>query len=224
MSAGRDEESYLLLRRVFDPADPLFHRDMRFWVLGDLAEAAVRAGYADEARQLVGALTPAALRTRSPRTRLGLAFAEALLADDEARFQALLESDLDAWPFDRARIQLAYGAWLRRHRHYVASRAPLREAAAGFDALRARGRLRGPGAGRELAASGEQRRAREPEARDALTPQELQIAMLAARGMTNRQIGQSLYLSHRTVSSHLYRIFPKLDVSSRAQLGVALGL
>ena len=51
MSAGRDEESYLLLRRVFDPADPLFHRDMRFWVLGDLAEAAVRAGYADEARQ-----------------------------------------------------------------------------------------------------------------------------------------------------------------------------
>ena len=41
--------------------------------------------------------------------------------------------------------------------------------------------------------------------------------------MTNRQIGQSLYLSHRTVSSHLYRIFPKLDVSSRAQLGVAWG-
>ena len=173
-------------------------------------------------RQLVGALTPAALRTRSPRTRLGLAFAEALLADDETRFQALLESDLDGWPFDHARIQLAYGAWLRRHRRYVASRAPLREAAAGFDALGARsyaGRARA-----ELAASGEQRRTREPEARDALTPQELQIATLAARGMTNRQIGQSLYLSHRTVSSHLYRIFPKLDVSSRAQLGVALGL
>jgi DNA-binding NarL/FixJ family response regulator len=57
---------------------------------------------------------------------------------------------------------------------------------------------------------------------DLLAPQELQIAQLAAQGQTNKQIGQQLYLSHRTVSTHLYRIFPKLGITSRAQLAAAL--
>jgi DNA-binding NarL/FixJ family response regulator len=51
-----------------------------------------------------------------------------------------------------------------------------------------------------------------------LTPQELQIAQLAVAGLTNRDIGRQLYLSHRTIESHLYRIFPKLGITSRAQL------
>ena len=55
-----------------------------------------------------------------------------------------------------------------------------------------------------------------------LSPQELQIAQLAAEGLSNREIGQRLYLSHRTIGSHLYRIFPKLGITSRAQLGSAL--
>ena len=55
-----------------------------------------------------------------------------------------------------------------------------------------------------------------------LTPQELQIARLAAQGLSNREIGQRLYLSHRTVGSHLYRIFPKLGVTSRMQLTMML--
>jgi DNA-binding NarL/FixJ family response regulator len=76
---------------------------------------------------------------------------------------------------------------------------------------------------RELRASGESSRRRTPEARDELTPQELEIAQMAADGMTNREIGERLYLSHRTVGSHLYRIFPKLDVTSRAELGRVLG-
>ena len=74
----------------------------------------------------------------------------------------------------------------------------------------------------ELRASGETSIRRTPDARDQLTPQELQIAEMAATGLSNREIGQRLYLSHRTVESHLYRIFPKLGVSSRAQLGLAL--
>ncbi|MET7403332.1 helix-turn-helix transcriptional regulator, partial [Dactylosporangium sp. NPDC005572] len=57
---------------------------------------------------------------------------------------------------------------------------------------------------------------------DRLTAQELQTAMLAAAGLSNREIGQRLFLSHRTVSSHLYRIYPKLGVSGRAQLRAAL--
>ncbi len=57
---------------------------------------------------------------------------------------------------------------------------------------------------------------------DQLTPQELQIAQLAANGLSNRDIGQQLFLSHRTVGFHLYRIFPKLGITSRAQLAAVL--
>jgi DNA-binding NarL/FixJ family response regulator len=64
-----------------------------------------------------------------------------------------------------------------------------------------------------------------PEARDQLSPQEVQVAALAASGLSNREIGEigeELYLSHRTVASHLYRIFPKLGIRSRAELPAAL--
>lgn len=74
----------------------------------------------------------------------------------------------------------------------------------------------------QLRATGETSRPRTPEARDQLTPQELQIVQLAAQGRSNREIGQMLYLSHRTVSSHLYRVFPKLRITSRTELWAAL--
>ena len=61
-----------------------------------------------------------------------------------------------------------------------------------------------------------------PEAWGQLSPQELQIAQMAAEGLTNREIGAKLYLSHRTIGSHLYRVFPKLGITSRAQLGESL--
>jgi DNA-binding CsgD family transcriptional regulator len=76
----------------------------------------------------------------------------------------------------------------------------------------------------ELRASGEASRRRTPDARDRLTSQELQIAQLVAEGFSNREIGQRLYLSHRTVGSHLYRMFPKLGITSRAQLVQALAV
>jgi DNA-binding CsgD family transcriptional regulator len=57
---------------------------------------------------------------------------------------------------------------------------------------------------------------------DQLSAQEMQIAAMAAEGLSNREIGQRLYLSHRTVGSHLYRVFPKLGVTSRSQLVAAL--
>jgi DNA-binding NarL/FixJ family response regulator len=75
-----------------------------------------------------------------------------------------------------------------------------------------------------LRAAGEVSHLRPPGIGDLLSPQELQIAQLAADGLSNREIGQRLYLSHRTVGSHLYRIFPKLEVTSRSQLRTVLGL
>ena len=136
------------------------------------------------------------------------------------RFEEALAGDLTRWPFQRARIELAYGQWLRRHRRLADSRAVLRAARDTFDALGCA--PWGEQARRELRASGERSRHRVPEARDQLTAQELQIAQLAARGLSNREIGQRLFLSHRTISTHLYRVFPKLGITSRAELGAAL--
>jgi DNA-binding NarL/FixJ family response regulator len=55
-----------------------------------------------------------------------------------------------------------------------------------------------------------------------LTAPELQIARMAAAGMPDREIGQQLYLSHRTVGAHVHRIFPKLGITSRSQLHAAI--
>jgi DNA-binding NarL/FixJ family response regulator len=70
-----------------------------------------------------------------------------------------------------------------------------------------------PAPDRRLPASGETSRRRDLHPRDQLTAQELQIAQLAAQGLSNRDIAQRLYLSHRTIGTHLYRIFPKLGIT-----------
>jgi DNA-binding CsgD family transcriptional regulator len=75
---------------------------------------------------------------------------------------------------------------------------------------------------RELHAARGTRQAHRQDGLPQLTPQELQIAQLAARGMSNREIGEQLFLSHRTVGSHLYHLFPKLGITTRAQLSEAL--
>src|SRR5262249_48992818 len=124
------------------------------------------------------------------------------------------------WPFDYARVQLAYGEHLRRSRALTEARAQLAAALETFECLGAV-----PWASRaagELRATGQTKPHARELAPDPLTPQEREIAALAAAGLSNKQIAQRLYLSPKTVGNHLFRIFPKLGITSRAALRDAL--
>jgi DNA-binding CsgD family transcriptional regulator len=183
----------------------------------------VQSGHRDAARTVMEELQSVAQQTPAPWLHVALRYARPLLADDEeagAFFQEGLSADMAAWPFYQARLQLAYGTWLRRRRRAVESRALLRAARDSFDALGAM--PWGERARQELRASGETSRQRAVDAWDQLSPQELRIAQMAAQGLSNREIGERLFLSHRTVGFHLYRIFPKLGITSRSELRAAL--
>jgi DNA-binding CsgD family transcriptional regulator/tetratricopeptide (TPR) repeat protein len=224
LAGERFGEAYEHFVRIFDPTGVAFHPFVRGWALADLADATVRGeGDLDLVRGYFAEWDQIATTTLAPHLQVQVAYAAAILAPDavaEKHFRAAIAAGRADWPFYVARSQLAYGEWLRRHRRMTQSRAPLREAAETFDAL---GLLRyAERARRELRASGESVRRREPGAWAQLSPQELQIAQLAADGLSNREIGEQLYLSHRTVESHLYRLFPKLGITSRTQLRHAL--
>ena len=211
------------LLALFDRGGPAFHYVQRGWAIGDLAEAARYGDRADEAAAALNELEPMASMTPSPRLRVAMAYARAMLADDrdaDSLFQVALRPDTTPWPFDMARVNLAYGTWLRRHRRLSDSRAPLQAAREAFDALSATDW--GDRARAELRASGVRSRHKAVAAWDQLTAQELQIAQLVADGLSNREIGERLYLSHRTVASHLYRFFPKLGITSRSQVFASL--
>jgi DNA-binding CsgD family transcriptional regulator len=224
LGLGQHDDAYAAARPLFDPDDPAYHPVISSWIIGELAEAAIHADQVEDAGAQLTAVEAAAGPTPAIWVALGLRHARALLAgdDDEAarQFAEGLCADLDRWPFQRARLLLVQGQLLRRQRHIADSRAPLRTARDIFDALGCA--AWGDRARRELRASGESSRRRDPEARDQLTAQELQIAQLAAEGLTNREIGQRLYLSHRTIATHLYRVFPKLNITARTELAAAL--
>jgi DNA-binding CsgD family transcriptional regulator len=223
LGAGRYDDAYRHLRRMFDPLDSAYHPMRHCYFIGDLAEAAVQSGHRDDAITLLAEMEALARRTPSPQFQLAVLYARAILADDREApqlFQAALAAAAGHSAFTMARLQLAYGVWLRRARRVKEARPLLQAATEAFGAL---GAL--PWSERshqELRAAGATIARRAPERQEELTPQELQIALMAAQGLTNREIGQKLYLSHRTVGSHLYRIYPKLDITSRFQLRDAL--
>jgi ATP/maltotriose-dependent transcriptional regulator MalT len=133
---------------------------------------------------------------------------------------ALADPGAAGWPLDLARLHLLYGERLRRSRQITRSRPHLRTALTTFELLGEPAWA--DRAAAELAATAPTRQRRETGHQDPLTAQELQVAELAAAGLSNKQIGARLNMSHRTVSSHLYRTFPKLGISSRAALRDAL--
>jgi ATP/maltotriose-dependent transcriptional regulator MalT len=224
LATEQPAEAYADLLRIFTPTDTAYQPFVGGWALADLADAALHGnGDLELVGRLLGQWRRIATETRAPSLQVQLTYADAVLADNAAadeRFHAAMSSGAEGWPFYAARAQLAFGEWLRRQHRDTDAREPLRAAAEIFEGL---GQQRyADRAQRERRATGERARRRTPGAWTQLSPQELQIAQLAAEGLSNREIGQRLYLSHRTIGTHLYNLFPKLGITSRAQLRDAL--
>ncbi len=196
----------------------------------DFAQAAVESGHRDEARAHLSAVRAAGVAEVSPHHAFLVAAAEALAAPDDRAEEhytaAYAVPGAGDWPFELARLHLAHGACLRRRSRRREAAARLAAAHTVFERLRAT-----PWAGqaaRELAAAGgagpEPERPGTPTRgiRHPLSAQELRIAELAAQGLTNREIGARLRLSPRTVGAHLYKIFPKLGITTRGGMAQAL--
>lgn len=219
MVGGEYEDAFDQLQRMMDPADVAYHPFVGYMGIADLIEAATRIGRGTDAKIHFERLKALAEQTKAPYLQAMAAYAHPLVAtDDEAEslYERALDTRLSNWPFHRARMLLAYGRWLRRQRRVAAARRPLRAALESFNALGVT--ALGHEARAELRAAGESISHPAPDTLDTLTPQELQIAKMAATGMTNREIGTRLFISHRTVGQHLRRIFSKLEITSRGQL------
>ncbi|MFE9682034.1 AAA family ATPase [Streptomyces sp. NPDC006285] len=217
---GAYEAAYGQLRLIFTADGAPVHYHSSYPALADLAAAAVRCGRHEEAGAIVERSASALADNASPRLRALISRARGLLSDPEdaePHFRAALADPvLEYWPFERAQTLLDLAEWLRRRRRIAEARGPLTEALEIFRRLGARPWIERARA--ESRAAGLDITDAAPDALAELTPQQQQIVRLAARGLTNRAIGEKLFLSPRTVSSHLYRSFPKLGITARSQL------
>jgi DNA-binding CsgD family transcriptional regulator len=188
--------------------------------LPDIVESGVRSGDTAAAEFAAARLRECADAAGTAWVRGLAARAQAMLANDadaDALYRESVEHLSDAnIATEAARTHLVHGEWLRRQRRPREAREPLHRAhdmfvAMGATAFASRARA-------ELAAAGETARPQDAGPRDELTPQEAQIARLAAGGATNAQIASHLYISSSTVDYHLRKVFRKLDISSRRDL------
>jgi DNA-binding CsgD family transcriptional regulator len=219
LGRGNFAAAYPLALEVFD-ADAPGHSTR---VITDLIEAAVRTDHPEVAEQALERLTARAAAAGTPWARGLLARGRALVAADPEQHYLDSIDHLTQAPnvTDLARSQLLYGEWLRRHRRRSDAREPLRAAHAFFTAMGAP--LFAERARAELQAAGD--RAPDPAwsaARGTLTPQEAQIATLAAEGHTNTEIAARLYITTSTVEYHLNKVFRKLDITTRRHLARTL--
>ena len=190
----------------------------------DAVEAFVALGRLDEAEPLVAALEGNGARLDRPwmlavggRCRAMLQAARGdLEGANVAATQSMTEHDRLPMPFERARTQLLVGQLQRRARQHDAAATTLREALRAFEdmgaplwAQRARAELDRIYVG--------------PRRDAALTPTEQKVAELAASGMTNRDVAAALFISPKTVEANLSRIYHKLGIHSRAELGQRIG-
>jgi DNA-binding CsgD family transcriptional regulator len=225
LGRGDFEEAYRLASKMSPAGVIAFHLPGVLYVLMDLVEAAVRTGRDAEAAAHVAAIQQSNIAALSSRLALVALGSAAIAADTDRAAVELFEEALavpgaERWSFDLARVQLVYGERLRRMRAVTEARMQLTAAIEAFERMGARpwtDRARS-----ELRATGQSKPRVGSSALAPLTAQEREIALLAASGLTNKQIGERLFLSPRTVGGHLHRVFPKLGVVTRAALRDAL--
>src|SRR5215207_3513505 len=219
---GRWEEAFAAVREAVDVAP--YSELSTPSAVAELVEAAARAGERRIAERALERLT-LSTRPSGGDWALGVeARSRALLGDDDAA-EHLYQEAIERLRRTRVRVQLArthllYGEWLRRERRRLDAREQLRTAhemftEMGVEAFAGR-------AERELLATGERVRKRSVETRGELTSQEAQVARLARDGLSNAEIGERLFISQHTVAYHLRKVFSKLDITSRNQLGRVL--
>jgi len=217
---GRYEEALAAARQA--AGHRLVHLSM--WALPELVEATARTGNTALAGDALDQLSD---WTQASGTDWGLgveARSRALVSGGEAADclyrEAITRLGRTRMRPDLARSHLLYGEWLRRQQRLTDARSQLRTAFEmldniGMEAFAERAR-------RELRATGATARRTAVTARIELTPQEDQIARLAVGGLSYPEIGTRLFLSPRTVQYHLGKVFTKLDITSRSQLGRAV--
>ncbi|MER5183100.1 AAA family ATPase [Streptomyces sp. NPDC002896] len=220
MALGDGDSAFRHLRALFaddgSPLDPFLSPRC----IAELAAAAQRTGRRLEAARIL--LEVRRRQGARPTTRMTLLMhhAAALVdedADSEHHFRlAVVNPQAARWPLERAQARLHYAIWLRRRRRPLEAREQLTvvlEEATRIGAQHLATSARG-----ELRASGVAHAPTSADPLTELTAQQQQIVRLAANGLSNREIGEQLFLSPRTVGSHLYNVYPKLGISSRHQL------
>ncbi|MGP4014244.1 helix-turn-helix transcriptional regulator, partial [Streptomyces sp. 4N124] len=224
LTEGDYEAAYLHAIGITPPGTftPYAHQAPR--TLLDLVEAALHTGRTEQARTHALAAQQAGLPHLSPRLALITYGALAMTTTDPTEaehlyHQAETHPAAPHFPYEHARIQLAHGTRQRHTHNPKTARPTLTQAAETFQRLgaptwteRAHAELRATGAPTRTSTTH----------LATLTWQERRIADLAASGLTNKEIGERMHLSPRTVSSHLYRVFPKLGITARAALRDAL--
>jgi DNA-binding CsgD family transcriptional regulator len=221
LSLGNTAAAVPLLARAVDNAESFGIREPGVYrVHADLIEALIGTGELDRAEAVLDgferhARTSAitwSLATSARCRGLLLAARGDVDAAERSLEAALREHERLPMPFERARTLLALGLLQRRRNRRRRADDVLAQALAVFDELgaplwaaRTRSELR-PLGGR-------------PTSRVALTPAEQRVADLAGSGLTNRQVAAALYISPKTVESSLARVYRKLEIRSRAELG-----
>jgi DNA-binding CsgD family transcriptional regulator len=224
LGLGREE---LALAHFAEQLDVLRKRDIGDVDLSpapELVELYLRLGRGDEAAEVASGYERDALKKAQPWALARAARCRGLLSTEDqigSHFsEALALHDQTPDAFEAARTRLAYGSRLRRGRQRVAAREQLRAAMDIFDLLGAAPWSETTRA--ELAATGETARRRDPSTLNELTPQELQIALRIAGGLTTREAAAALFLSPKTIEYHLRNIYRKLAIGSRAELIAAM--
>lgn len=220
---GRSEEAVSILSGLYDTTNPAFDARVCYDALFYLADAPITTGDGEAVPRAIRVMERVVPAPWPPILQAAADYARAITSgghDTEQLYKTALTGPAAGRPFDLARIQLAYGRWLRRRRRPTLARTQLRAARDTFDRV---GNLPfAQQANEELRASGDNSVPPKHADWEELSPQEAQIARLVLQGLSNKEIGARLFLSPRTIGSHQYRMFPKLEITSRTQLGTVL--